>query len=343
MKKISVIVPCYNVEKYIDRCINSLVNQTIGLENLELIFVDDASKDGTLDKLFDWEQKYSENIMVIPCKENRRQGAARNIGMQYATGAYIGFVDSDDYVSEEMYDTLYQIAEQETCDAVSCLFVREYEDGSVAMPAEPHKNAGKKIEIKTVEDRRKYMRSGMPGGIWSKIYRRELILEHDLYFPEELTYEDNYWSAFLGMELSSYYILNQPMYHYVVNEQSTIMQQNASHHLDRLVIELMKVEEYQRRNLFETFHAEIEFSFLRMYFINSIRILFVRFQEIPYDIIYTMQENVRELFPDYHNNPYLDELPQLQRELLKIVDVPLDRQKIDILANAYRKVLQDSL
>ncbi|MDO4167997.1 MAG: hypothetical protein Q4D32_11400, partial [Eubacteriales bacterium] len=93
--------------------------------------------------------------------------------------------------------------------------------------------------------------------------------------------------------------------------------------------------------LFEVYHDEIEIDFLQMYFINTIRILFVRFREIPYDIIYTMQDNVRELFPDYGVNPYLDGLPQLQRELLKMIDIPLDREKIDVLANAYRKVLAE--
>lgn len=343
MKKVSVIVPCYNVEKYIDRCVESLVKQSIGIENLELIFVDDASTDHTLDKLFVWENRYPENIMVIHCEQNRKQGAARNIGLQYASGEYIGFVDSDDYVSAEMYDTLYQKAEEYGCDVVNCQYVRENADGSVAVKTELWEDADRFIEIKTVEDRKKLMLQEMPGGIVCKIYRRTLFAEHDLHFPEEILYEDNYWGAFLMQEISSYYIINQTFYHYMVNEQSTVMQQDAAHHLDRLVIELMKVEEYQRRNLFETYHAEIEFSFLKMYFINTIRILFVRFAKIPYDIIYSMQENVRELFPAYRDNPYLEKLPQLQQELLKIVDVPLDREKIDILANAYRKVLQDSM
>jgi glycosyltransferase involved in cell wall biosynthesis len=340
-KKISVIVPCYNVEKYIDRCVESLVNQTIGLEQMELIFVDDASADGTLDKLRQWEEKYPEQIMLIPCSQNRRQGAARNIGMQHASGEYIGFVDSDDYVSAEMYEKLYEAAQEQQCDVVACLFVREDNEGNILMDATPSKKAGRKIEIHGNEERREMFHSGLPGGVWSKIYRRELLLENNLYFPEEITYEDNYWGAFLKQELESYYIINEPFYHYVVNEHSTIMQTDSYHHLDRLVIELMKVEEYKRRDIFELYHDEIEIDFLKMYFINTIRILFVRFHRIPYDIIYTMQENVKTLFPRYQENPYLEQLPQLQRELLKMVEVPLDKEKIDILANAYRKVLSE--
>lgn len=110
MKKISVIIPCYNVEKEIDRCIQSLVDQTILLSQMELIFVDDASEDATMEKLSKWEEQYPESILVIHCEENGKQGTARNIGMQYATGEYIGFVDSDDYVEPEMYQKMCRIA-----------------------------------------------------------------------------------------------------------------------------------------------------------------------------------------------------------------------------------------
>lgn len=339
MKKISIIIPCYNVEKYIDRCVESLVSQTIGIDTLELIFVDDASDDSTLEKLLAWEEKYPESVMVISCEENRRQGAARNIGLGYASGEYIGFVDSDDYVSVQMYQELYDKAASERCDVAACLFVREEQDGTIAVEAEMRHDAGRRVEVGSVSQRKKLMREGLPGGVWSKIYRRELVTGSGLSFPEQIRYEDNYWGAFLMQEISSYYIINKPYYHYMVNEESTVMQQDAYHHLDRLVIELMKVEEYQRRGIFQEYHEEIEINFLKMYFINTIRILFVRFREIPYDIIYSMQQNVKELFPDYRDNPYLGELPQLQQELLKIIEVPLNRRKIDILAEGYRKVL----
>lgn len=341
MKKISVIIPCYNVEKEIDRCIQSLVDQTILLSQMELIFVDDASEDATMEKLSKWEEQYPESIFVIHCEENGKQGTARNIGMQYATGEYIGFVDSDDYVEPEMYQEMCRIADQEQVDVVGCLYVREEENGSVVMDAQEREDAGRSIRIKSEEDRKRLMTVGLPGGVWSAIYRREILIDHQLWFPEKIRYEDNYWGAFLLHAISGYYIINKPFYHYVVHDSSTIMQKDSMHHLDRLVIELMKVEEYERRGLLEKYHDEIEMGFLQLYFINTIRILFVRFREIPYDIIYTMQDNVKELFPDYQKNPYLEKLPQLQRELLKMVEIPLDKEKIDILAQGYRKVLWD--
>ncbi len=85
-EKISVIIPCYNVEKYIDRCLTSVVNQTIGLKMLEIICVNDGSTDGAWEKLCQWEKQCPENMLAVDCKENGAQGRARNIALSYASG-----------------------------------------------------------------------------------------------------------------------------------------------------------------------------------------------------------------------------------------------------------------
>lgn len=327
------------MEKYIDRCVESLISQTMDLHEIEFIFVDDASTDDTRRRLEQWEKNYPECILIVCCEENGRQGTARNIGLTYATGEYIGFVDADDYIEKTMYQKLYDIAHKESCEVVCGLLDRVMEDGSVAIKAEMREDAGEKNYIRDCRDRAKLMQEGLPCGVCTGIYLKKIIMENELFFPEKLRYEDNYWIAFLIQNISNYYILNEVLYHYIVHNNSTIMRGDSLHHLDRLVIELMKVEEYKRRGLFEKYHDEIEIEFIKMYFINSIRILFVRFKNIPYDIIYSMQQNVKELFPNYRDNPYIVKLPQLQRELLKIVEIPLNPEKINILADAYRKTL----
>ena len=92
---ITVIVPCYNVEKYIARCIQSIENQTYGFENIELILIDDASTDNTAALLDAYRQKYPQRVIVISLKKNGKQGAARNKGLDIASGKYVTFVDSD--------------------------------------------------------------------------------------------------------------------------------------------------------------------------------------------------------------------------------------------------------
>lgn len=120
MKKISIIVPCYNAENCIDRCIQSLLEQTIGIENLELIFVNDASTDGTMTRLQQWEARYADSILVIDCEKNGKQGMARNIGLSYASAPYIGFMDNDDMAEPDMFEKLYEKATLYDCDLVAC-------------------------------------------------------------------------------------------------------------------------------------------------------------------------------------------------------------------------------
>jgi Glycosyltransferases involved in cell wall biogenesis len=338
-KKISVIVPCYNVSEFIHRCVESLVNQTIGIEDMECIFVDDASTDDTLEKLISWEGKFPESILVVPCQENHKQGAARNVGLSYATGQYIAFLDSDDYVDARMYEAMYQKAVDLKCDVVGSFFARETRDGRQLYRDETGLETEKLVKVDTRAKRKELMVNGLPSGVNTRLYRRNLIIGNHLFFPEDIQYEDNYWGAILLEMVSSYYIIDSCFYHYVVNEASTVMEQNAVHHLDRLVIEVMKVEKYKEDGMFEEYHDEIEFNFLRLFFINTIRILFVRFDQIPYQIIYDMQGWVRELFPNYQRNPYLEKLPPLQLELLKIIQVDLTPEKIEILAQGYRGVL----
>ena len=118
--ELSIIVPCYNAEKYINRCLDSLVNQQLSC--YEVICVNDASTDNTLECL----KEYSKNhpiIRIINHEKNKRQGGARNTGIRNAKGKYIGFVDIDDSVNSQMYSTLYKEAIKFDLDVVDCDYV----------------------------------------------------------------------------------------------------------------------------------------------------------------------------------------------------------------------------
>ena len=113
---ISIIVPVYNVEKYLEKCVNSIVNQTY--KNLEIILVDDGATDSS-GKLCDKLAKIDNRIKVYH-KENGGLSDARNYGVERATGDYIGFVDSDDYIDSEMYGKLYEAIKKENVDVAEC-------------------------------------------------------------------------------------------------------------------------------------------------------------------------------------------------------------------------------
>ena len=272
--KISIIIPCYNVEKYLDRCLESVVGQTIGLEHLEIILINDASTDKTLDKMKIWEQRYSENILLVTYNENLRQGGARNIGLSYATGDYIGFVDSDDWIELDMYEILLNQMHMGFYDVVTCQLVRD-------------KGNDKENELQPEW-----------GGIVTGLYTRELIFEHNVFFPEHISYEDNYWGALISHYVNSSYRIENVLYHYYVNPNSTVTNRNQIAHLDRMKIETMLLEEYKIRGFWEDENEQIFNDFLQRYYLNTWFIIFVRFDEIP-DVLSNMIETISFYFKDY--------------------------------------------
>lgn len=127
-KKISVIVPSFNVEQYLEDCLNSLVKQTI-FYDLEIVCIDDGSTDNTIKILEQYKLKYS-NIIVVS-QDNQGQSSARNAGLKLATGKYIGFIDSDDIINEVYYENLLDTIEKHQADLVVCKLVTLYDNGSV--------------------------------------------------------------------------------------------------------------------------------------------------------------------------------------------------------------------
>ena len=123
-KKLSIIVPVYNAEQYMEKCLNRLLEQSYS--NIEIIIVNDGSEDTSKEKIEKYLKKYP-SIKYLE-KENGGLSDARNYGMPYATGEYIAFLDSDDYVESTMYEDMYEMAQKENADMVECDFIWEYPD-----------------------------------------------------------------------------------------------------------------------------------------------------------------------------------------------------------------------
>jgi glycosyltransferase involved in cell wall biosynthesis len=340
MKKISVIVPCYNVEKEVDRCVESIVSQTIGLDALEIILVDDASTDSTYQKLCAWEQKYPDSILVIHCEENMHQGGARNIGLRYAGGEYIGYVDSDDWIDPDMYRILYDAITTHNCDLSAVLFQRDYEHGKIYDCRSDKMIFGKKVTIHTVEERKKFLKSGLPGGVYTKLYRADFLRQNNIFFPEHLFYEDGFFGALVAYSLSSYIIIDTIRYHYMLN-LSSVTTENGVGHLDRLKIDVMMVQELQKRGYMKDYYYEIEDSFLQSYWCMMLKRLFLQFSVFPYDILEVMRKTVKLLFPNYLQNPYLESYDETQKMFLRLLEIEVSHEQIDEIAQKYRQAFRN--
>ena len=338
MKAISVIIPCYNVDAYLDRCLTSVVSQTIGTENLEIICIDDASSDGTWERLKVWERQYPDHILLIRQETNRRQGAARNIGLTYASADWVAFVDADDWLEPDYLEQLYKPAMEYPCDVVCCGEVRDFSD-TLSYLDEKTREAGQDRYIVTeTEEARKYMITSLAGGeaVWGKLVRRKTLLEAQIYFPEELVYEDMYWHTMLHIYASGFYVVNKKLYHYFANYQSTALSMNETWHMDWLTVQVEKWAEYRRRGLLERYREELEFDCLRDA-VGFLKLIVLRYEEPPFSFFQLGRTLIRGMVPDYRANPYLVHFTDFYRVLLEALYVPVGRTEFEEIARQARR------
>lgn len=209
MSKISVIVPIYNVEKYLDKCVSSIVGQTYS--DIEIILVDDGSPDGCPAMCDEWEKRDSR-IRVIH-KENGGLSSARNAGLDVAGGEYISFVDSDDYISESMLEALLGAIEKAGADICSCGIVNVYEDGR-----EEAWNIKDMIGDSELFLRGLYNDSAVPVAAWNKLYKRELWSK--MRFPEGRLCEDAFTTCFLLDKAKLAVQISDGLYYYRIRSGS---------------------------------------------------------------------------------------------------------------------------
>ncbi len=218
-EKISVIVPIYNVEKYLNRCIDSIVNQTY--RNLEIILVDDGSPDNCPLMCDKWKKKDSR-IKVIH-KENGGLSDARNAGIKTATGSFISFIDSDDYIDIHMYDHMMKLMIEYGADIVDAGVQKIWEDKE---ENEVLKNKAS-IKIYNNEEALKLLikDSEMKQTVWNKLYRYETIKM--LLFPVGKLNEDEFWT-YQAFGNANIIVRTQEIVYYYVQRRGSIMGEGYS-------------------------------------------------------------------------------------------------------------------
>lgn len=225
MSKVSIILPIYNVEKHLHRCMDSLLNQT--LEDIEIIMVDDGSPDNCPQMCDEYAKK--DNRVKVVHKENAGLGFARNSGLEVAKGEYIAFVDSDDYVGLNMYKTLYDRAEADKCDAVFCGFRTEVTQSKWVYSDEVDADKlwrGKDVQLfmldmiasgAGVKTERLYQIS-----VWHSIYKRSIIEENYLRFvsEREVVSEDIPFQVDFLFKANTVAYIKETFYSYCLNGTS---------------------------------------------------------------------------------------------------------------------------
>ena len=207
---VSIIVPVYNVEQYLEKCVNSIINQSY--KNLEIILVDDGATDNS-GKICDELAKLDNRIKVYH-KKNGGLSDARNYGVERATGEYIGFVDSDDYIDPKMYEKLYEAIKKENVDVVECSFKIIYPGRVDFFSTEKYYEILGKQEY--LEEYLKMRR--IFGSVWTKLIKSTIAKK--IVFPKDKLYEDTYYAYDLINLANSFVLIDNPLYNYLMRENS---------------------------------------------------------------------------------------------------------------------------
>ena len=303
--KVSVIIPCYNVEKYINRCLTSITAQTVGIDHIEVICVDDASTDGTVDMLKEWEKRYPTNIRVVLSERNTRQGGARNIGMQYASGDWVAFVDSDDWIEPEYLETLLKKSNKNNYDIIACRY--EEDDSDDLKYFDGDKGSGEFSEVFVTDDmvRKQVIKEQKFGKVYPSIIRRGFLQSHRITFPERLMFEDIYFKSLIHLELSRGAFIDETLYHFFKRPAEEHYKAEELYYADYLTVLMFMWKEWRRRGYFSRFENELMAEFLLDGYIGFLRLLFKRSGEPPYTYFLLIKELVVTLTPAADKKHYL--------------------------------------
>ena len=291
MIKVSIIVPFYNVENYIEKCLQSLVNQT--LEDIEILLVNDGSQDGTEVIAKQFVEKYPNKIIYLK-KENGGLSDARNYAIPHAKGEYIAFLDSDDYVETNMYEEMYNKAKEENLDYVECDFLWEYPDKTLESKGKQYNNKKEMfIHTRVVA--------------WNKLIKREIVQSNHLEFPKGYRYEDVEFFYKLLPLIHHYGIIQKPFVHYVQRENSISNVQNTR---TKEIIDILGhvITYYKTKNLFDEYKEEIEYTYARYILCSSmLRMVMIEDKKERKEIINFAWKSLNTQFANWKKNTYLKE------------------------------------
>ena len=304
MPKVSVIVPIYNVEKYLHRCLDSLVSQE--LQDIEIILVNDGSTDDSGDIAKEYAKKYNVKVKYLE-KENGGLSDARNFGIPYATGEYIAFLDSDDYIEKNAYEEMYNKAKEDDADYVECDFLWEY----------PNKV---KQDKRFNYNNKKEMLAFVRVVAWNKLIRRKILLDNGINFPKGLRYEDVEFTYKLIPHLNTISYIDKCFVHYTQRENSIANVQNERTAEIFTVLDHV-IEYYKQNNLYEYYQDELEYNYARYLLCSSLkRMCKIKDKTIRKKLLTENWERLNSNFPNWKENVILKTVNTSKNKYMRTIN-----------------------
>lgn len=255
--RLSIVIPCYNSENYIHSLFNDIVSQTIHIENLQVIFVDDNSSDSTRSILKELQVSYPDNVVCIYKNENKGVSNSRNLGVMEAQSKYITFCDHDDVLEDNLFETMLRYIETGDFDFAMCDsdVIAEQNPVFKENPVVMQENV-QSILLKNIEDKKNFVFETR--GIvecWKKVIKRSFLIENDITFPESMWGEDFYWWTLMGIYAEKVVYIPEVLYHHVASGggvSNKIMSNWFS-------AQMLLLDEAKKRNIYNDYSDLLDF------------------------------------------------------------------------------------
>lgn len=298
MRKVSVIVPVYNTEKYLEKCLDSIAEQT--LDDIEIVIVDDGSTDSSPEIIRQFKEKYSDRVKTFT-QANAGQGKARNVGIDLSDSEYIGFVDSDDVIDLNMYSDMYDAAVKNDADLVECDY---------SYVNEKDERIPKYGFVRAYKDQKDMFHSPLVSP-WNKLYRASILKKQNasnaqITFPEGLIYEDTSFFVKVIPEIKKFAFLDKEYVTHYLRPTST-MNVNKSKRVSNIFDVLQDTIDYYKNNDLNTEYSyELEAFCVRILTGSSLkRIAHIPDRSIRKDYMDLTVDFLNSRFPEYRKNPYI--------------------------------------
>ncbi len=300
MYKVSLISPVYNVEEYILICIDSILNQT--MDNIEIIFVDDHGNDNSIGKAKEYlaKQNTRKTFRFAETVANSGPGIARNIGLQFAQGEYVAFIDSDDWLEPTYCEDLFLTAKDYDCDLSFCQAWMDFNDKkeSVILKSPSIENG-----VFSQESKKNFLTQVIPYH-WTFLFKREFLLNNQILYPKERSAEDSYFVIMTVLLAARVAEVKATLYHYIVRSGSISNKRDQARHQDKLRVFQQMLINTKDRGIYPHFKQELDFIYFKKGFLMSVFEYVLNSDSVDVQIVNGIFAELLKQIPDYKRNIY---------------------------------------
>lgn len=296
--KVSIIVSTYNGESMLPKLMDTLLSQT--LDSYEIILADDCSADNTRLLIDGYVKAHPDKVVANYMTANTRGSGTFNQSVKLARGKYLAFIDQDDWVDRTMYEKLYDSAEREKAEVAGCDVALVDSQESI-LKIETSNSADQVGDI-TVEKRKSLLVN--PGWRLTKIFRKDFLIENNIYHCDNVCYGDNYFMEHVVAYCNKIAKVDEPLYFYRIDLSSITRSYNNPVSYDRVKSAELMVDSMTQRGFMEQFKEEIEYRFCELFYINSIDVFLRKFKPCELNELRYLRGVIKQKYRGYRKNKY---------------------------------------